>query len=161
VAEGEFFLATVHRAKNTDDRRNLRSILEGLRRAALLHPVIFPAHPRTRPLIEAVGIPDGIRVSEPLGHGDTMALAQRAAAVLTDSGGLQKETYWLKTPCVTMRNETEWIETVETGWNRLTGANPTAIEAAVSAALQERHPHPELYGDGHAARRIVDHLLTG
>jgi UDP-N-acetylglucosamine 2-epimerase len=161
LAAGEFFMATIHRAENTDDIRNLRSILEGLRRAAQRHPVVFPAHPRTRPLLKTAGVPDGVRVVEPVGHGVAMALAAAAAAVLTDSGGLQKEAYWLKTPCITMRNETEWVETIETGWNRLTGADPGAIEAAVDAALRERHPHPELYGDGHTARRIVDHLLTG
>jgi UDP-N-acetylglucosamine 2-epimerase len=160
VIAGEFFLATVHRAENTDDLRNLRSILEGLRRAARRHPVVLPAHPRTRPLIEELGVPEGLRLLEPIGHADATALTKSAAAVLTDSGGLQKEAYWLETPCITMRDETEWIETVETGWNRLTGADPAAIEAAVDAALRERPPHPELYGDGHSAARIVDHLLT-
>ncbi len=160
VAPGRFFLATVHRAENTDDAGRLQSILEGLRRATIHYPVVFPAHPRTRPLLEGLDMPTGVRLVEPIGHADAMALAGEAAAVLTDSGGLQKEVYWLKTPCITMRNETEWIETVETGWNRLTGADPLAIEAAVEAALRERHPHPELYGDGNAARRIVDHLVT-
>jgi UDP-N-acetylglucosamine 2-epimerase len=160
VVPGEFFLATVHRAENTDDEANLRSILEGLRRATQRYPVVLPAHPRTRPLIETIGVAPGIRLVDPIGPTEAMALTGQAAAVLTDSGGLQKEAYWLETPCITMRNETEWIETVETGWNQLTGADPITIEAAIKAALIERHPHPELYGDGRTAHRIMDHLLT-
>ncbi len=159
VQRGEYFFATIHRAENTDHEDRLKAILAGLERVARQHPVILPAHPRTRPRIRDLGIPAGVRVIDPVGHADAMALVQNAAAVLTDSGGLQKEVYWLETPCITVRTETEWVETVEVGWNRLVDADPKAMEFAVATALAERPEHPELYGDGHAARHIVDHLL--
>lgn len=161
VASGEYFLATIHRAENTDDGERLRSILAGLGRVAKMHPVILPAHPRTRPRIYDIGIPEGIRVIDPVGHAEAMALVSDAAAVLTDSGGLQKEVYWLETPCVTVREQTEWVETVAAGWNRLVAADEEAIEQATLLALSDRPAHPELYGDGHTAPRIVDHLLAG
>jgi len=157
---GEYFFATIHRAENTDDRNRLESIMHGLERVARDYPVVLPAHPRTRPRIRDLGIPAGIRLIEPVGHAEAMALVQHAAAVLTDSGGLQKEVYWLETPCVTLRTETEWVETVEVGWNRLAAADPAAIEIAVKVALTDRPPHPDLYGDGHTARYIVDRLLA-
>ena len=157
---GEYFFATIHRAENTDDLARLEAILRGLERVARDHPVILPAHPRTRPRIRDLGVPSGVRLIDPVGHPEAMALVKEAAAVLTDSGGLQKEVYWLETPCVTLRTETEWVETVEAGWNRLADADPDAIELAVKAARSERPPHPNLYGDGHTARYIVDELLA-
>jgi UDP-N-acetylglucosamine 2-epimerase len=156
----EYFFATIHRAENTDNEMRLAAILAGLEKVAKLHPVMLPAHPRTRPRLRDLGIPAGVRVIDPVGHPEAMALVQHAAAVLTDSGGLQKEVYWLETPCVTLRTETEWVETVEAGWNRLAEADPTAIELAVKTALEERPDHPDLYGDGHTARHIVDRLLA-
>jgi len=157
---GEYFFATIHRAENTDDEARLRAILAGLEKVAAVHPLLLPAHPRTRPRIRDLGVPPGVRLIDPVGHPEAMALVKEAAAVLTDSGGLQKEVYWLETPCVTVRTETEWVETVQVGWNRLADADPSSIELAVEAALAERPDHPDLYGDGHAARNIVDHLLT-
>ncbi|MCP4965766.1 MAG: UDP-N-acetylglucosamine 2-epimerase (non-hydrolyzing) [bacterium] len=159
VSSGEFFFATIHRAENTDDRDVLRSILEGLAGVAQIYPVILPAHPRTRPLIHDIGVPPRVEIIEPVGHAEAMALVGDAAAVLTDSGGLQKEVYWLQTPCVTVREQTEWVETVAAGWNRLVTTDPEAIEAATREAVASRPAHPELYGDGHTAERIVDHLL--
>jgi UDP-N-acetylglucosamine 2-epimerase len=156
---GEFFFATIHRAENTDDPDRLAAILSGLRRVARTHPVILPAHPRTRPLIRSAGVPPGVRLIDPVGHPEAMALAQQAAAVLTDSGGLQKEVYWLETPCVTIRDETEWVETIDAGWNRLANADPHSIEMAAKEALTPPPAHPNLYGDGNAARHIVDLLL--
>lgn len=160
LASRQYFFATIHRAENTNDPARLQAILHGLERVSRDYPVVLPAHPRTRPLIRDLGVPQGIRLMDPVGHAEAMALAQHAAAVLTDSGGLQKEVYWLQTPCVTLRTETEWVETVEAGWNRLADADPVAIELAVKAALTEEPPHKQLYGDGHAARYIVDHLLA-
>lgn len=160
LSAGDYFLATIHRAENTNDSNRLRGILAGLERVAKMHPVILPIHPRTRPLIRDAGIPAGVRVIDPVGHAEAMALVQQAAAVLTDSGGLQKEVYWLETPCVTIRTETEWVETVAVGWNRLADADPDAIELAVKTALAEQPAHPDLYGDGHAAENIVDCLLS-
>ncbi len=160
LVSGQYVLATIHRAENTDDDQRLRSILGGLARIAKMYPVILPAHPRTRPRIRDIGAPPGVRVIDPVGHADAMALVKEAAVVLTDSGGLQKEVYWLETPCVTVREQTEWVETVATGWNRLVAADSDAIEEATRVALSARPTHPELYGDGHTAARIVDHLLA-
>ncbi len=160
VVAGKYFFATIHRAENTDDEARLKSIMAGLELVASMYPVILPAHPRTRPMLDRHGTPTGVRVIDPVGHAEAIALVKGAAAVMTDSGGLQKEVYWLETPCVTLRNETEWVETVATGWNRLTEVDPAAIETAVKTALGDRPPHPDLYGDGHTAQRIVDHLLT-
>lgn len=160
VDAGEFFFATIHRAENTDYPDRLRSIVDGLGGIAKMHPVILPVHPRTRPLLAGLGIPDGVQVVDPIGHAEAMALVKEAAVVLTDSGGLQKEVYWLETPCVTVREQTEWVETITTGWNRLVTTDASAIAAATRDALAARTPHPELYGDGHAAPRIVDHLLA-
>jgi UDP-N-acetylglucosamine 2-epimerase len=160
LRSGDFFFATIHRAENTDNPDRLAAILSGLEIVARMHPVVLPAHPRTRPRIRDLGVPPGVRLIDPVGHNEAMALVQHAAAVLTDSGGLQKEVYWLETPCVTVRNETEWVETVAAGWNRLVAADPHAIEIATKTAIVERAPHPDLYGDGHTARYIVDHLLA-
>jgi UDP-GlcNAc3NAcA epimerase len=160
VVSGEYFFATIHRAENTDDQDILRAILAGLARVARMYPVILPAHPRTRPLIYDIGVPPGVAVIDPVGHAEAMALVTDAAAVLTDSGGLQKEVYWLETPCVTVREQTEWVETIAAGWNRLVTTDPDAIENATREALASRPPHPDLYGDGHTAGRIVNHLLA-
>jgi len=165
---GQYGVATVHRAGNTDVPSRLASILDALRR--LPWPVVLPLHPRTRSRIERYGIPgvlgsaagDGhsangapLRVIEPAGYLDMLQLLQHAAVVLTDSGGLQKEAYYLGVPCVTLRDETEWVETVQTGWNVLAGADTQRIVAAVAQLPQNARPHPELYGDGRSAERIV------
>lgn len=157
-----YIAATIHRPANTDDPAALAAILAAL--AALPHPVIFPAHPRTRKMIERAGLsPAGVRLIEPLGYLDMLALVDRAALLITDSGGLQKEAYLLRTPCVTVRTETEWPETVASGWNRLAAAATDAIRAAAAAALGAPPPaeHPDFYGDGQAAARIVAALEAG
>jgi UDP-N-acetylglucosamine 2-epimerase len=157
VRDGQYFVATVHRAENTDDPSRLRSIIEAL--SDLPSPVIFPAHPRVKAAIAAAGVRPGanVRVVDPVGYASMIALAKHARAVLTDSGGLQKEAYWLGVPCVTLRDETEWVETVASGWNVLTGSDAGRIAAAATAAT--RPPtHPRLYGDGNAAAAIVRHL---
>lgn len=160
LSAGGFALATIHRAENTDDADRLGGILTGLSRIAAELPVILPAHPRTLPRLEALGVPPGIRIIEPVGHPVAMALVSAAAVVLTDSGGLQKEVYWLQTPCVTLRDETEWVETVATGWNELAGTDPDVIERAVARVVDLTRPHPLLYGDGHTAQAIVDQLVA-
>ncbi|MBL8165516.1 MAG: UDP-N-acetylglucosamine 2-epimerase (non-hydrolyzing) [Anaerolineae bacterium] len=148
--------ATIHRPANTDLPAALAEIIAGL--GALGMPVIFPAHPRTHKALETNGIalPANLRLIEPLGYLDMLALVGRAAVLLTDSGGLQKEAYVLRVPCVTVRSETEWVETVTSGWNRLCEPERGAIQAAVSAAMGTRPTeHPDFYGDGAAATRIV------
>lgn len=153
LAEGPFALMTVHRASNTDDLAALRGIFDGVSGAGL---VVFPVHPRTRAAMAAGGIeaPANVRLVEPLGYAELIALASAATAVVTDSGGLQKEAYLLETPCITLRDDTEWTETIELGWNVLTGANAERIRAALADAPRGE-THPPVYGDGHAAAAIL------
>ena len=154
LRNGEYFVATIHRAENTDDHRGLRSILAALGKLPL--PVVLPAHPRLKAAMAAAGLAPhpAVRIIEPLGYASMMAVVRNARAVLTDSGGLQKEAYWLGVPCVTLREETEWVETVDAGWNTLAGAD----EARIHAAIDKQRPaaQPPLYGDGRAATRIIE-----
>jgi UDP-N-acetylglucosamine 2-epimerase len=156
VSPGEFVVVTAHRAGNVDDPERLARLVELLE--ALPLPAVFPVHPRTRARLEASGLAqrlESVRLTPPLGYLDFLTLARHARAVLTDSGGVQKEAYLLGTPCITLRDTTEWVETVEAGWNVLVDLD---VEAAL-AALE--HPpqsaaRPELYGGGQAGRRISD-----
>jgi len=149
-----YLLATVHRAGNTDDATRLRSILTAL--DTLDEPIIFPVHPRTRKAMKVLGYSPArhVQLIEPVGYLDMVMLEQSARMILTDSGGIQKEAYWLGVPCVTLRDETEWVETVHAGWNALVGANTARIIQTVRsfAPAEER---PVLYGDGQAAARCV------
>jgi UDP-N-acetylglucosamine 2-epimerase len=152
---GTYLVVTAHRAGNVDDPERLERLVELLE--ALPAPVVFPVHPRTRARLEAAGLIDrlsALTLAPPLGYLDFLELARHARAVLTDSGGVQKEAYLLGVPCVTLRDTTEWVETVESGWNVLVGLDR---EAALTAL--ERTPpaeRPELYGGGHAAERVRD-----
>jgi UDP-N-acetylglucosamine 2-epimerase len=157
VSAGEYALVTAHRAGNVDDRERLRALVDLL--LALPLTVVLPLHPRTRARLEAAGwlgeLQDAahVRVLSPLGYVAFTALLSRARAVLTDSGGVQKEAYLAGVPCVTMRDTTEWVETVESGWNVLVDLDTSAALAAL-----ERTPpaaRPELYGEGHAGARVV------
>jgi UDP-N-acetylglucosamine 2-epimerase (non-hydrolysing)/UDP-GlcNAc3NAcA epimerase len=155
---GSYLLLTAHRAGNVDDPERLRALVELV--LALPAPVLFPVHPRTHARLRDAGLleqlerGDGLTLTEPLGYIEFSALLCHARAMLTDSGGVQKEAYLAGVPCVTLRSNTEWIETVEAGWNTLADLDPIAALAAI-----EREPpaaRPELYGDGHAAERCVD-----
>jgi len=150
-----YFLATVHRASNTDDPAALRAIMEAFSRLEV--PVVFPVHPRTQKKLAGYGITPAanVRVVEPLPYFDMLALLSGARAVLTDSGGVQKEAYILKVPCVTLRENTEWVETIEDGWNVLVGADTNRIVAEADAAGGARRRHSARFGDGHAAERIA------
>jgi UDP-GlcNAc3NAcA epimerase len=115
-----YAVSTIHRAENTDDPESFKAVVAWLEKAAKDSPIIMPVHPRTRKLMTSRGIePVGVRLVEPLGYLDMAMLVHNATAVYTDSGGLQKEAYFHRVPCVTLRDETEWVETVEAGWNRL------------------------------------------
>jgi len=158
IDPGGYFLATVHREANVREPA-LGNIVQALN--ALDQPVVFPLHPRTAAAIEEQGHRLGgrVRPRPPLGYLDFAALASQARTILTDSGGLQKEAYWFEVPCITLRENTEWVETVETGWNQLVGTDPDKIVAAV----QEVAPlakHLPLYGDGRAADSIADLICT-
>lgn len=154
-----FIVLTCHRAENTDDPIRLGGVIDGVARLAKELPVVFPAHPRCVKNMREMGLimPFGVVMIKPLPYLSMLALVRDAAVVATDSGGLQKEAYILGTPCVTLREETEWIETLETGCNQLAGSDPDRIEAALRNALSHPLPpdRPEFFGDGHAAQRIA------
>jgi UDP-GlcNAc3NAcA epimerase len=158
VEPGGYALATVHREANVRGP-NLGGIVDALN--LLEEPVVFPLHPRTAAAIEEQGhgLEGHVHPRPPAGYLDFAALASQARVVLTDSGGVQKEAYWYGVPCVTLRETTEWVETVEAGWNRLAGSEPERILAAVRAAVPPED-HPPLYGDGHAADSIADLICT-
>ncbi|MCM2466084.1 non-hydrolyzing UDP-N-acetylglucosamine 2-epimerase [Methanoculleus oceani] len=152
VRPGEYFVVTVHRPSNTDSRENMCAILSALGEAE--RPVVFPVHPRTRKHLSEHGLlaemPENVRVVEPLGYLDMLHLMAHTEKILTDSGGVQKEAYMLGVPCITLRENTEWVETVEAGWNVLVGAERGRIADAI------RHFSPgsrqnEIFGNGNAS----------
>ena len=160
LAPGTYVLATIHRAANTDDPRRLAEIFDAL---ALLHePVIVPLHPRTRAALMGtdIEVEPPVRIVDPVGYLDMIALEGGARMVVTDSGGVQKEAYLLGVPCVTLRDETEWIETLAGGWNVLAGADTERILAAAKRARPSGDP-PPVFGDGHAAEKMLAALEIG
>jgi UDP-N-acetylglucosamine 2-epimerase len=158
-----YLLATVHRPANTDDPNRLRAILNAF--SQMDEPVIFPVHPRTRRKIRDYGWDEtqfaggNLRMIEPVGYLDMLMLEKHARLILTDSGGIQKEAYFFAVPCITLRDETEWVETLDTGWNVLAGANADQILHYVRTLMPQREP-PALFGDGRAAEKIVHELLA-
>ena len=158
----EFCLATIHRKENSDNKSKLESILIALGKLGL--QVYLPLHPRTRKKIKEYSLEyllEKINVIDPLGYIDMLFMEKNASLVITDSGGVQKEAFFQSTPCVTIREETEWIELVETGWNRL--ANPGDIDDmlfnfAKQLNFNSRSLKPNFYGDGHSAEKIVEFL---
>ena len=160
VARDEpYAVLTLHRAANTEPER-LRTIVRALNESSWTY--VFPVHPRTRHVLDthAIGLGSNIRALEPLGYLEMLALVAGAGRVVTDSGGLQKEAYWLRVPCVTLRANTEWVDTVLVGANTLVDpASPAGLDAVLAAA---RFPDdaPQLYGDGHASERIATLLLS-
>ena len=159
VRSGGYLLATVHRASNTDEPSNLANILSALNTA--VETVVFPVHPRTRKAMREAGLAPGenMLAIEPVSYLEMLALEGHARAILTDSGGVQKEALWLGVPCITLRDETEWVETVESGWNTLVGTDPARILSALHTPRPDGVP-PTIYGDGHAAEAIVE-VLNG
>lgn len=158
LVPGTFALVTLHRAENTDHSERLRDLLKTL--SELPVPVVLPMHPRTKAVLgrdwTAGG---GLIVIEPVGYLDILALIRAARMVLTDSGGMQKEAYWLGRPCITLREETEWVELVDAGANRLAGTSRERLNAAFSWANSWRPAgDPNLYGTGNASRKIVELL---
>jgi UDP-GlcNAc3NAcA epimerase len=162
----EYVLATVHRAESTDDPGRLEAILGGLADVAADCPVILPLHPRTRNLLAKNGqletLQRKLKITEPLGYLDMLMLERNARVIATDSGGVQKEAFFFRVPCVTLRTETEWTELVELGWNtlaQLTSAD--AVAKSIRKGFTSRgREGGQMYGDGHAARKIADALLN-
>jgi UDP-GlcNAc3NAcA epimerase len=159
VRPSSYLLVTVHRAGNVDEQAPLARLVELLE--ALPLPAVFPIHPRTRARLEASGAlarleaADDLLLSRPLGYLDFLKLLRHATAVLTDSGGVQKEAYLLEVPCLTLRDSTEWVETVELGWNRLVGLDSEGVLEALET-FGKPSRHPELYGGGRAGERLVE-----
>jgi UDP-GlcNAc3NAcA epimerase len=153
-----YLLATVHRAENTDNKDRLQNIISALN--ALEEIIVLPIHPRTRNILNDMQckLQPHLRIIQPVGYFDMIALEKSSRMILTDSGGIQKEAYWLKVPCITLRDETEWVETVENGWNRLTGADSTAIIDAVLNFMPTSE-QATLYGDGKAADQTLQKII--
>lgn len=159
--ERDFVLATLHRAENTDNPERLASIVAALNQLhAEVAPVVLPLHPRTRGLLDKHGLTLEVELIEPVGYLEMIWLLQRASLILTDSGGVQKEAYFFCKPCVTMRDQTEWVELVEQGANELVGADSDRIVAAVKRNIgREIADEQQLYGGGKAALNIVDVIV--
>ena len=156
LEDRDYFLATVHRASNTDDKNNLAAIAMALE---ALGDVVFPCHPRTEKYLKDFGLwkhlTERINVIKPVGYLDMLLLEKNAKKIITDSGGVQKEAYLLGVPCITLRDETEWVETVDDGWNVLVGPNREDIVNAVRC-FEPDHERQDVFGKGDASARIVE-----
>lgn len=161
IKEKEYYLTTIHRAENTNDPNKLREIFAAFEK--LDKPVLLPLHPRTRKLIDGLGINlSNTILINPVGYLLMLYLTANAYMVVTDSGGLQKEAYFLGTPCTTLRDQTEWVETLENGWNMLSPIDVNKILESVTRKLDcLSHPQPLLFGDGNATERICKAILGG
>jgi len=160
----QYYLVTLHRAENTDDPKRLKSILKALNEIGKDVPVILPLHPRTKKMmgVHRLSIKArGVKMIDPVSYLNMVMLEKHARAILTDSGGVQKEAYWFKVPCFTLRDETEWVETVKSGWNVLVGAETERIIEGVHEAMRKVLPRkaPNAFGNGKACRKIVDFLI--
>ena len=161
----EYYLVTIHRAENTDDKNRLKNIMLALLEISKGKPVVFPVHPRTKKTLEKLHVSQGasnrLHMIEPISYFDMLMLLKNAEKILTDSGGVQKEAYIFGIPCITMRNNTEWIETVESGWNVIVGADKKKITESIlkSSPIPNSSPS-ELFGDGKTAEKIVNLLLN-
>jgi UDP-GlcNAc3NAcA epimerase len=157
ILDGEFVLCTIHRAENTDDPERLKRIFKGL--DASRETIVLPLHPRTRAKMDISGIavPRNVLVMDPVGYLEMVWMEAHCRLIATDSGGVQKEAYFFNKPCITMRDETEWVELVESGWVTLVGTNDQEIQRALqrsAAAIDVAHAGP-LYGAGDAGQKIV------
>jgi UDP-N-acetylglucosamine 2-epimerase len=150
-----YSIVTIHRAANTDDPKRLEQIVSALNQVS--ETVILPAHPRTKKALSNtnVGIEENVHIIEPVGYLDMLVLEENARLIATDSGGVQREAYYLKVPCLTLRDETEWVATAESGWNKLIGADQKLILENWFDFVPPSD-HPPIYGDGTAAQRIVE-----
>lgn len=159
LERGAYQLLTIHRAENVDQPERLRAILEGITGSD--RPVVFPVHPRTRAALTATATELGpnLRLIDPIGYLEMLVLEENAEAIVTDSGGVQKEAYFAGRPCITLRERTEWTETVDVGWNVLVGTDAAAIADAMRS-FRPTGPRSDLFGDGHAADRVVAALST-
>jgi len=155
--DGEYLLATVHRNYNTDDAVRLQAVLDCMAKSPWT--VKWPLHPRTAAALQRFGLrlPGNVEVLEPVTYREMLSLERGAQAIATDSGGVQREAYLWGVPCITLREETEWTDTVDLGWNTLVGVNPELFETALRAP--QPADRPAIFGDGHASERIAEHTL--
>jgi UDP-GlcNAc3NAcA epimerase len=155
-----YYLLTLHRAENTDNLDRLRGILDGV--SSIDMPVLFPVHPRTRKILDEAGISlnGNLKPVDPQGYREMLTFQKNARKILTDSGGVQKEAFYLGVPCITLRERTEWVETIAIGANCLVSSNPADIRAAVSANCAAVWNEFKPYGDGTTAQRIVTELMS-
>jgi len=161
LERNSFILCTIHRQENTDIPDRMAAIITALNAVHKDVQVVMPVHPRTRKFIESQAMDLNITLLPPVGYFDMLTLLQHAQMVITDSGGLQKEAYFFDKFCLTLRDETEWVELVDGGFNRLVGADPIKIKEGISFfSGKEFHKGSSLYGGGHAAERIVQHLTS-
>jgi UDP-GlcNAc3NAcA epimerase len=161
LSDNQYIFSTIHRAENTDDHTRLSSIASSLGEISEHTKVVFPVHPRTKQKIELLGLRKNLNkvvLTDPIGYIDLLALVSSAYAVVTDSGGLQKEAYFLKTPCITLRSETEWVETLGTGWNCLVEPHGSNLTSAVRSIAIPKEWEP-LYGDGNAGTKIAQDIF--
>jgi len=155
-----FVLCTIHRAENTDDENRLRSIFEALNEIAKERQIILPLHPRTKKILKELNIDiTNLTIIDPVGYLEMVWLIDNCSLIMTDSGGLQKEAYFFEKQCITLRNETEWVELVENGFNTLVGADKIKIIAAFRESTAFKHKELDLYGGGHASENIIKELL--
>ncbi len=164
IEKGNYYLVTCHRAENTDDNLSLKEIVSALNYLSDSVNIIFPIHPRTKKMLlnKKLTLNSKIITIEPLGYLDMLLLEKHADMILTDSGGVQKEAFFMQVPCVTLRNETEWVETVELGWNKLAGANKNSIIECVNLFKKSKPVACSVfpYGDGKAAPKIAEFIKT-
>jgi UDP-GlcNAc3NAcA epimerase len=160
-----FILSTIHRAENTDNIDRLKSIFIGFETISQEIPIILPLHPRTLKTIKELNLQISnppIQILEPVGYLEMIYLLEKCSAVMTDSGGLQKEAFFFKKPCITLRDETEWIELVEHGFNYLAGSDAEAIYDSYKHSVVTKYNFSQnLYGNGKAGEKIVDFLIKG
>lgn len=152
---GEYILTTIHRAENTNDINRLKNIIEALNESN--KTVVLPLHPRTKKYVQSYNLNfgDNIKLIEPVGYLEMIALEMNSQKIVTDSGGVQKEAFFMKKPCITMRNETEWVETVENGWNIITGTDKNKILDAI-LNFQPSENQKSIFGDGKASYKILE-----
>ena len=165
LPHGKYILATIHRAENTDNPTYLNNIFSSLKNISTNTHIILPLHPRTKKMVTQFDISlEGIDIIDPVSYKTMISLLSNASLVITDSGGLQKESYFAKVPCITIRDETEWIETLENGWNRLVSPNDcNTIKNTIERLLQldfTDKTYLESYGNGNAASKIIDALVN-
>ncbi len=150
-----YYLATIHRPENTDNAQRLQNIFSAFSEVDL--PVVLPLHPRTRNLLDGIKYNENVKIIEPVGYLQMLYFLKHSAKVLTDSGGVQKEAYFMQKPCLTLRDQSEWVETLEGNWNFIVAADKDLILEKIG--INEFGPQTPAFGDGHAAQKIVDYLL--